>query len=467
MSESHSAPDSVIRSELAGKRVLVLGLATTGRAVARVLAQSGSVVQASDLRELPAQEVQELRGAGIEVESGGHKQATRWLTNVDMVIPSPGITPRSGVVAHAIEEGVPVLSEIELASRFVRAPIIAVTGTNGKTTTSRMIGDILIADARRSVTCGNIGVPFISSAMENPEADVFVVEVSSSQLTFCYSFHPLVAVITNFAPDHLDWHGSMEGYRVAKSRISSRQTRSDWFVYPADQPELAALAPQPGPRLVPFSMAVIPSGNGVWLDRAGVASRLTSDMVVHVGDVQRLSALGRPFVQDALAATGACLAFGALPEAVGSVLATFTPDHHRIELVHELDGVRFIDDSKATNPHATLAALRGMDHVILIAGGRNKGLDLSALRAEHRRLRGLVGLGEAAGDVIAAFAGLPLETTRAETMAEAVGKAFAMAEPGDVVLLSPACASFDLFEDYARRGEAFAAAAGELTPRRQ
>jgi UDP-N-acetylmuramoylalanine--D-glutamate ligase len=456
------------RDELRGRRVLVIGLGISGRAVARALVDAGAVVFASDSEAESAShpEVEALRERGVEVETGAHKKANRWLSQVEMAVPSPGITPRSGIVAHAIAEGVPVLSEIELAFRFTNRPVIAVTGTNGKTTTCRLIGAALAEDGRRVVVCGNIGRPFISAAIDSPDAQLFVVEVSSFQLTFCYAFHPHVAVVTNLAPDHLDWHGSMEAYRVAKGRIASRQTRKDWYVYPAAQPELADLPSTPGPRAIPFSVGVLRSGDGVWLDSQGIASRIASDVVVHVGGAENLARFGRPLVEDGLAATAACLALDAQPESLQRAFESFLPDHHRLEPLGELDSVTFVDDSKATNPHATVAGLRCFDRIVLIAGGHNKGLDLAPLRTEERRLLGVVALGEAAADVQSAFRGSDTPVRSVKTMEQAVDAAFAMAEPGSVVLLSPACASFDQFQDYAARGAAFKQAFEELARRK-
>lgn len=468
--ETRVASDGILQpGDLHDRRVLVLGLGVSGRAVASALLTSGAKVLASDAHA-PAGAHPELAGLkerGLQVEAGGHKRASRWLAETDLVVPSPGISPRSGILAEAIAEGVPVLAEIELASRFARAPVIAVTGTNGKTTTCRMIGAMLNGDGRDAVVCGNIGRPFISAAIEHPSADAFVVEVSSFQLTFCYAFHPQVAVVTNFAPDHLDWHGSMDAYRVAKSRIAARQTRNDWFVYPADQPDLSTLAPAPGPRRAAFSMQVLRSGDGVWLDRDEINARMASGVVEHVGKVNELARFGLPIVQDALAATAAALAFGVAPESVAEALSSFRPDHHRIEPIGALEGVDFVDDSKATNPHASLAALRNFSRVILIAGGRNKGLDLSALRAEVGRLCGVVAIGEAADQVAKAFRDANVQVQTAKDMDDAVHRAFAMAGPGDVVLLSPACSSFDQFESYAQRGDKFREAYDRLRDERE
>lgn len=452
------------REELRGKRILVVGLGISGRAVATVLADAGAEVFASDSEAGVAShpEVEVLRARGLQVETGGHRKATRWLANVDFVIPSPGVSPQSQLLGHAISDGVPIMSEIELASRFVRAPVIAVTGTNGKTTTSSMTGAMLASDGRRSVVCGNIGLPFISAAIADPDAEVFVVEVSSFQLTFCYAFHPQVAVVTNFAPDHLDWHGSMDAYRVAKARIAARQTRNDSFVYPAAQPELAELAPSPGPRRIPFSVSALPSGDGVWISGGRATARIASDVVAHLGSVDRLARRGRVFVEDGLAAAAATLAYGVGAEAVEEVLTTFDPDHHRLELVREANGIRFVDDSKATNPHATVSGLAGLERVVLICGGRNKGLDLSVLARSAASLRAVVCLGEAGPELISLFQKAGVQAVAASSMQEAVSAAYRLAQPADTVLLSPACASFDQFDDYAQRGRAFAEAVNAL-----
>lgn len=444
---------------LGGRTVLVLGLGVTGAAVARVLARTGAHLLASDRRdEIP--EAGPLADAGVTVERGGHDRAMGWIEEADLVVPSPGIPPHAPVLARALEMGVPVASEIELASRLCDVPIVAVTGTNGKTTVCRLAGAALAADGRDAVVCGNIGDPFLEAVAERPGAEVFVVEVSSFQLSFCTTFHPRVAVITNIAPDHLDWHGSMEAYRRAKGRIAARQGPEDAFVFPAEQPDLADLAPGDGPRRIGFGMEP-GAGPGIWAEGDAIVARLEG-REQRVGSLGALPERGRPFVEDGLAAAAAALDLGAAPDAVARALADFVPDRHRVEPVGVRGGVRFVDDSKATNPHAAAAAVRSFDGVVLVAGGQNKGLDLSPLAEERGRLRAVVAIGEAADDVVRAFEGSGVPVEQADEMDDVVRRAYAVARPGDVVLLSPGCSSWDRYESYAQRGRAFREAVEDL-----
>jgi UDP-N-acetylmuramoylalanine--D-glutamate ligase len=359
------------------------------------------------------------------------------------------------VLRELRERGVRWISEPELAFRFLQGPLIAVTGTNGKTTTSRMIGTVLEEAGVDAAVCGNIGDPFIAAVAERPAVACYVVEVSSQQLAFCETFHPSVAVLTNLAPDHLDWHGNYWAYREAKRRIAARQGAADWFVYPGEQPDLADLAPVQGPP---------DAGEGVWVDGDRVVARF-GNLDVSFGSTGRLAERGRPFLEDALAAGAAVLAFGAGQDAVAAMLATFTPEGHRVEAVGVLAGVTFYDDSKATNPHATLAALRGFERAVLIAGGRSKGIDLAPLREEAARLRAVVALGEAAREIAGVFRGSDVPVKIVGSMDEAVDVGFTLAQPGDALLLSPACSSRDMFADYAERGRAYRAACVALVER--
>lgn len=451
-------------SDLAGRRVLVLGLGVTGQAVAEGLTLLGAQVSASDAR--PEAELagapERLRGAGVEVETGSHDRALTWIADADVIVPSPGIPPSAAPIRRAFELEAWVLPEVELAARLARAPILAVTGTNGKTTVTMMLGAILEADGRDVVACGNIGDPFLPAVIERPDVDAYAVEVSSFQLAFCETFRPRVAVWTNFAPDHLDWHGSTDAYRDAKARIAARQGPEDTFVYPGSQPELAALAPH-GPRRLGFGAGPGAGRFGAWYEDGGAVATLPGGGAVALGSLDGLRARGLPFVEDGLAAAAAALAFGVSPDAVRVALEAFRPGAHRVEPVAEVGGVQFVNDSKASNPHAALTAVRGFDRVVLIAGGRNKGLDLGALREARDRLSGVVALGEAAGEVSDAFAGSGVPLREAPTMQEAVDAAYAMAHPGDVVLLSPACTSWDRYANYAERGDAFRAACRALT----
>lgn len=417
----------------AGRRVLVLGLGVTGVAVAEVLAANGAAVFASDSGDLSPSDAEALAAAGIEVEFGGHTKARAELDTFDFVVPSPGISPLRGFLADVIANGKTVVSELELGAAMTDATVVAVTGTNGKTTVCRLLERIGRAAGRDAYACGNLETKFISAAAEHQDADMFVVEASSFALAFCEDFHPKVSIITSLAPDHLDWHGTFAHYRESKARIAAHQTPDDLFLYPREQPELASLAPDRGPKREAFS-------RDDFDDEA----------------FARFAERGPHFADDAAAAAKAASFLGISHEAVVAAMGDFGFDEHRLAPVGTKDGVRVIDDSVSANPLATVAALRAFDDpIVLIAGGRNKGLDLGPMAGEASRLRGVVAMGEAAPELVATFAQTTVPTKTVTSMGEAVSMALGMASPGDVVLLSPGCASWDMFNGYADRGRAF------------
>ena len=436
-----------------GDRVLVLGLGVSGEAAARHLLRLGASVAVVDeaddrvLRERAAG----LRGARVSLGTEGdlHDAAAS-----DLVVASPGVPEGAPALAAARDAGVPVWSEIELAFRVARAPIVGVTGTNGKTTTTRMLSAALSAAGIRAAAAGNIGRPLVDAAVE--DHDVVVAELSSFQLRHVVAFRAAVGILLNAAPDHLDWHGSFEQYLAAKARLFENQAPGDVAVHLDDAICAGAAASSRG-RRVPFRADAVPSG-GAGVDGAGW-------IVVPEGRVVHASALrarGAPALANAVAAAAAACAIGAAAGPVGEALAAFMPLAHRMELIAEIDGVSYVNDSKATNPHAVLAALDGLDGVVLIMGGRNKGLDLGAVATGASAVRAVIALGESAPEIERAFgpSGVPVE--RAGTMDDAIARAAAVSERGDTVLLSPGCASFDMFADYKARGEAFRAAVKRL-----
>jgi len=347
--------------------------------------------------------------------------------------------------------GVPLRSEIELAGAAAARrglPLVAVTGTNGKTTVTTLIAEMLSAGRRRSAAAGNIGRPLID-AVHDEDVDVVVAEVSSFQLRFTETFRPRVAVFLNVAQDHLDWHPTFDDYVAAKARVFANQAGDDLLVFNADDEHVAAAAKAAPARSTAFTLR---SRSGSWRLRDDRLLRPDGVPLLAVSDLARS---GPHDVANALAAAAAAAELGASDDAVRQVLTTFSGLPHRVTPVGQSGGVTFVDDSKATNPHAALAALAGFDPVVLVAGGRNKGLDLGVLRQEAGRIRAVVAIGEAAGEVEAAFEGLR-PVRRAGSMAEAVRLGAELAEPGDTVLLSPACASFDWYTSYAARGDDFA-----------
>lgn len=424
----------------AGTRVVVAGLGLSGEAAARHLLARGArvaVVDAADdapLRERAAA----LTGAEVLL---GREDASA-LEGASLVVASPGVAPRSPILAAARASGIPIWSEVELAWRLARALMLGVTGTNGKTTTTRMLAAALAGAGLRATAAGNIGRPLVDAAVE--DHDVIVAELSSFQLHHIVSFRARVAVLLNLADDHLDWHGSFEAYAADKARIFENQAAGDAAVVERS----VALRAGGAARLVAFSTG--PAAGG-----AGVEEGWIVAPEGRVVETARLRARGLPNLANAVAAAAAACAHGAPPAPVGDALARFEPLPHRMELVAESAGVAWINDSKATNPHAALGALAGIDRAVLIAGGRNKGLDLAVLAAAADRVTSVVSIGESAEEVAAAFSAAGVPVVRAASMDEAVERAAALARPGDVVLLSPACASFDMFADYKARGEAF------------
>jgi UDP-N-acetylmuramoylalanine--D-glutamate ligase len=368
----------------------------------------------------------------------------------DLVVPSPGVHPDHPAVVAAHERGVPVRSEIDLAAARLRARpdaprLVAVTGTNGKTTVTTLIDEMVRAAGITSSAAGNIGRPLLDAAGD--DVDVLVAEVSSFQLAFTTdAFAPDVAVLLNVAADHLDWHGSGDAYAQAKSELFRHQSRDALLVVNGDDAVADALAADAPGRVTRFTTGV-PA-----LDGYGVRG---GELVGPGIALAPVPPTGAPHdIANALAAAAAAREIGADARAIGAALAGFGGLAHRVQLVAELGGVRFYDDSKATNPHATASALAGFEHVVLIAGGRNKALDLGGLRAQASRVRSVVAIGEAAAEVEAAFTGA-VPVVRASSMHDAVRLAMERAQPDDAVLLSPACASFDWYESYAARGDDF------------
>jgi UDP-N-acetylmuramoylalanine--D-glutamate ligase len=381
--------------------------------------------------------------------SQGFALATgRWdpvlLTGIDVVVASPGFSVRSLPIVESLESGIPVWSEIEFAWHHLNKPIAAVTGTNGKTTVTEAASAMLEASGIAAPAAGNIGLP-LSDFVDEP-SDSVIVEVSSFQLRFIETFHPVAAAVTNVAVDHLDWHGSEDAYRSAKSRIFANQEQSDFLVYDADDEGAALLVARAPSELYPVSGSRLPERGG------GVES---GRLVVGEVDVaiEDLASVDPVHLVDLAIASALALRMGGTPAGVTGAAKTFSPGAHRRKLVATIEDVTWIDDSKATNPHAAIASIRSHDSVILIAGGLAKGLDLRPL-AKEANLRAVLGIG-VEGPVVVEAAGAKGQL--AETLERAVEMAATLAEPGDTVLLAPGCASFDQFRSYAERGDRFAA----------
>jgi UDP-N-acetylmuramoylalanine--D-glutamate ligase len=436
---------------------LVLGLGVTGESVSRHLLASGWRVIV--LEERPS-EATRRRAAGLTgdlevIETPDADRISALVNGVDIVVPSPGVRPGHPAVVAARQAGIAVESEIEVALRQLGdRRVIAITGTNGKTTVATMVAAMLVEDGQRAVAAGNIGLPMVE-AVEG-DAEVFVVEASSFQLEQTESLRPEVATWLNFAADHLDWHPDLDSYAAAKARIWRNQGPDDVAVVNADDPVVMAHARSAPGRVVTFAAA------GGQFHVAGgpsgpVLAGPDGEPIVPVDRLPRRLPLD---IANALAAAATARSAGVSASACAAVLARFQGLPHRVQLVGHSGGVGYYDDSKATTPASVLAALEGFDSVVLIAGGRNKGLDLSVLAGGAGRVRAVVAIGDAAGEVEAAFAGVRPVTTAA-SMDEAVSTAASLAQPGDAVLLSPGCASFDWYSSYAERGDDFARAVAE------
>lgn len=454
-----------------GKRVAVLGMQRTGCAAASVLLQQGADVLACDEKELGQlnmrESVEALRARGVEIQLGAG--AFDLLDDCDMVVTSPGIHLHRPSFRGLRAAEVPFISEVELAYRLCPCPVVAVSGTNGKTTTASLIHEILKAGGRESLLCGNIGKPFVSSVEELTSEHIVVLEVSSFQLATCITFRPHLAVLLNVATDHLDWHASRDEYVEAKARLFSEQNATDWAILNADDPTTRGLAGEGGARVFWFGFeldrrcAHCRWWTGVKNDRlVGSLEGLSLD-VCSLGEFQLL---GRHNVSNLMAAVGAGLLLDVSPDDIRAAVQSFRGVEHRMELVDTVDGVVYVNDSAATTPHACASALATLTQpIILIAGGRSKGANLRTLTAPMREcVKGLIAVGESAQEFaeVARAAGVQ-RVCFADSMTSAVKSAVEMAVSGDSVLLSPACASLDMFSDYTDRGMKFKDMVSRLT----
>jgi UDP-N-acetylmuramoylalanine--D-glutamate ligase len=434
-----------------GKRVTVVGAARSGIAAAELLARRGARVTLSEARgDVP--EAAPLTPLGVRLELGGHQAES--FTDADLVVLSPGVPPETPVVQAARDRGVPVIAEIELAARWLQGRVIAITGTKGKSTTTALTGRMLEAAGFKVTVGGNIGAPLSAQVSESTPDTFHVVETSSFQLEQIDTFHPWISVMLNFSPDHLDRHPSVDAYAAAKARIFENQDARDFAVINADDPAVLELARRGRAAARPFARSgAIDRGTVVedgWIvDRqAGATARLVPLDAIHL--------LGPHLVNDVMAAATVGAIAGAAPAAMTAAVDGFRGLEHAMELVAERGGVRFVNDSKATNVESALRSIESFDRdLVPIIGGKFKGGDLRLLREPLRqRARAVVAIGEARGLVKEALGDL-LRVHEADTLREAVSRAFEFAKPSGVVLLAPACASFDMFRDYADRGRQF------------
>ncbi|ANY69950.1 UDP-N-acetylmuramoylalanine--D-glutamate ligase [Paenibacillus sp. BIHB 4019] len=466
-----------------GRRVVVLGLARSGVSVAKVFHSYGAEVIVNDKKEQDqCPEADELIALGISVLCGSHPDD---LISADtaLLVKNPGIPYSTPPIVQAEAAGVEIVTEVEVAYWLSPAPIIGITGSNGKTTTTTWIGELLEAAGKNPIVAGNIGRPLCEAAVEATEDNWLVAELSSFQLKGTNGFRPRIALLLNLVETHLDYHGGMEDYILSKAKLFANQTAEDTAVLNWDDPVCRQLADQLKATIMPFSLyeklsyglAIEPpyvksAANAspaeneaadvrhiVWRTQDGTETKLL--------EVGELGLPGRHNAANALAAIAACLAAGALPEQLAETLRSFKGVEHRLEYAGEVKGVKYYNDSKATNPTATIMSVGSLTApIVLIAGGLDRGSDYMELLPLFRdRLKGLVALGETRGKLghvaeLAGLAGVRLvepEDSAEATLREAVRQAAALAAPGDIVLLSPACASWDMFTSYEQRGRIF------------
>ena len=440
--------------ELNGKRVLVVGLGRSGVASALFLQSRGARVTVSDaksqdqLREqLPA-----LLDAGIAVETGAHGERT--FRNQDLIVVSPGVPVDAEPLVQARALGQPVIGEIELASQFLPGPIVAITGSNGKTTTTTLIGEIIAASGFKTLVGGNIGTAAISLAGQATSETVIVLEVSSFQLETIRTFRPKVAVVLNITPDHLDRHGTFAAYVDAKARIFENQQAEDFAVLNADDPTCVEIATRSRAQVFWFSRkrevqagAFVRDGHVVFQGHGSAQTVLA---------VSEIPLKGSHNLENVLAAVCAAVLMGCAPEKVRSAITNFKAVEHRLEYVATIGGVEYYNDSKATNVDATMKALQSFPaNIHLILGGKDKGSDYTVLNNLLReRVKSVYTIGAAAEKIQSHIKGTT-QIVSSGTIESAIKQASSTAKPGDVVLLAPACASFDQFQNYEQRGRVF------------
>jgi len=438
--------------------VTVAGAARSGIAAAELLARRGARVTLSDMAAEIA-DADRLRPLGVALELGGHVADT--FTTADLVVLSPGVPPELPVLQSARERGVPVIAEIELAWRWLQGRVIAITGTKGKSTTTALTGRMLEAAGFKVTVGGNIGAPLSAQVSDSTPETLHVVEASSFQLEQIDTFRPWISVMLNFSPDHLDRHPTVDAYGAAKARIFENQQPTDFAVINADDPAVLELARRGRAEKRYFARSgalldgTVVADGWIVARRHGADGRLVPLDAIHL--------LGPHLVNDVMAAATVGTIAGATSAAMTRAVDGFRGLEHAMELVAEIDGVRFVNDSKATNVESALRSIESFEHdLVPIVGGRFKGGDLRLLREPLKaRARALVAIGEARPLVREALSDV-LPVDEADTFEGAIRRAFELAKPSGVVLLAPACASFDMFRDYADRGRQFKQFVGAL-----
>jgi UDP-N-acetylmuramoylalanine--D-glutamate ligase len=439
------------------RRALVIGFGRTGRAVARLLADRGVAVRVADGRDASELGIDPADWAGVGLRLGDESPAL--LDGVELVVPSPGVPRGAPLLAEAVRRGIAVRAEVEVAFRLLDCPLVGITGTNGKSTTTTLVGHALAQAGRRPFVGGNLGRPLVLAVADPPE--IAVAEVSSFQLEWVERFRPHIGCLLNVTPDHLDRHADFAEYRDAKVRLFAVQGPEDWAVLNRDDPECAGLAPRLAARVV--TVGTTPVETGAMLDGDVVVLRLPGAAEERY-PLTRTRLAGRHNVDNILAAVAVARLAGAPQAAVQDAIDQVEPLPHRLALVAERGGVRWYDDSKATNVGATVKSLESFtEPVVLLAGGVDKGGDYAPLaRAARGRVRRALVFGVGRERLACALEAGEVAVERVADLSAAVATAATTARSGDVVLLAPACASFDMFTDYAARGRAFRAAVEAL-----
>ncbi|MBT8358622.1 MAG: UDP-N-acetylmuramoyl-L-alanine--D-glutamate ligase [Deltaproteobacteria bacterium] len=451
--------------DLFKKKVLVVGLGMTGVSTARFLVNQGAFVTVTDMAK--DDELGDsgaiIRELGINMELGGHKNTT--FENAELIVLSPGVPHTISQLQRARDKGVKVIGEIELASKFIDQPIVAITGTNGKTTTTTLLGDMLISSGFKVFVGGNIGSPLIGYVDRNKKAEIIVLEVSSFQLDTIESFKPKVSVMLNITKDHLDRYPDFDAYVKSKCRIFVNQDNTDTAVLNGFDPVIRKCTENISSRKLFFSSRQEneegTTVNGKSINLFFKSSYKPKGPVTI--DLTNTEIKGKHDIENACAASLAALSVGGTPNGLQTALNSFKGLSHRLEYVSTVNDVEYFNDSKATNVDAVVRALEYFSgRVILIMGGRSKEADFNSLRGTVRHLaKMIIALGESKEKIVSSFNDiLPVGT--ASTMRDAVYKAWEEAKPGDVVLLSPACSSFDMYEDYAHRGKVYCEAVKSL-----
>jgi len=442
--------------ELKGKKVLVVGLGRSGLAAALFLRRQGAQVTVSDVRsaEALAKEIPALIDEGIAVEAGGHGLLT--FRRQDLIVVSPGVPVETPELVQVKKFGLPIIGELELATHFLRGKVLAITGSNGKTTTTTLTGQILEAAKLPVQVGGNIGVPVIALVDGSRDGGWSVLEVSSFQLETAYEFRPQIAVILNITPDHLDRHGSFENYVAAKERIFAQQTAEDALVLNADDEATRAAAARAKSRIVWFSRTKVVR-QGAFVHEGVIQFRASEQAAAEpVLTVEEIPLKGTHNVENVLAAVAAARLAGVSAETIREAVKNFKAVEHRLEFVATLNGVDYYNDSKATNVDASMKAIAAFPGGIhLILGGKDKNSDYRQMRSLiAERVKVVYTIGAAAEKILTHIEGAA-PIVSAGTLEEAITRAGAAAQPGEIVLLAPACSSFDQFENYEHRGRVF------------